>query len=73
MLAFRLTISELRIVFLEKSKTSSDKSLRMLSAFSHLLSLSRALLQMSGIKFYHEVVHSNLTMEMRVPLSLVNR
>ena len=57
----------------ENSKTSSERSLRILRAFMHLLTDSLALLQMSGMKFCHEVPHSNLTMEMSVALSFVRR
>ena len=61
------------MVPLEKSNTSSDKRRRMFSAFSHLLTLSLALLQMSGMKSCHELFHSSLTMEIRVEFILVRR
>lgn len=56
-----------------KLKTSSDRSLRMFRALAHLLTDSRALLQMSGMKFYQVVFHSNLTIEIKVAFSLVRR
>ena len=58
---------------LEKLKTSSDNSLRMFRAFAHLFTESRADEQMSGIKFCHDVFHSNLTIEINVAFSLVNK
>lgn len=61
------------MVPLEKSKTSSESNFRMLSAFSHLFTPSCALLQMSGIKLDQLVPHSNLTIEIRVALSFVNK
>ena len=66
-----LFTSERRIMPLEKSKTSSDSRRKMLRAFSHLLMLSFALLQISGMKSVHELFHSNLTIEMSVEFILV--
>lgn len=57
----------------EKLNTSSESSLRMFMALAHLLTESLADEQMSGMKFYQEVFHSNLTIEIRVAFSLVNR
>ena len=71
--SFRVAASFCKIVPFEKSKTSSDRSFRMFSAFSHLASFSVALLQMSEMKFYHEVLHSRFTIEIRVALSFVRR
>ncbi len=65
--------SERRIVPFEKSNTSSERSLRIFSAFSHLLMLSAALLQMSGMKSYQLLFHSSLTIEINVEFILVKR
>jgi hypothetical protein len=61
------------MVPLEKSKTSSESKRKMLSAFSHLFTLSPALLQISGMKSCHELLHSSLTIEMSVEFILVRR
>lgn len=61
------------MVPLEKSNTSSLSKRRMFSAFSHLLTDSPALLQMSGMKSYHELFHSSFTMEMSVEFIFVSR
>lgn len=45
----------------------------MFSAFSHLLTLSPALLQMSGMKSYHEFPHSSFTIEISVEFIFVRR
>jgi small basic protein len=58
---------------LENENTSSESSLRMLSALEHLLTDSRALEQISGMKFRHDVFHSSFTIEMMVALSLVSK
>ena len=59
------------MVPLEKSKTSSLSKRRILSAFSHLLIDSLALLQMSGMNSCHELFHSSLTIEISVEFILV--
>ena len=73
MSALSFCTSDLRMLPFEKLKTSSDNSLRMLSAFKHLLVDSRALLQMSGMKFCHEVRHSYFTIEISAALTFVSR
>lgn len=62
-----------RRAFLPKSKTSSERSLRMFKVFSHLLWVSLALEQISGTKLCHDVNHSCFTIEIKVALSLVKR
>ena len=46
---------------------------RIFSAFSHFCSASLACAQMSGIKLFQEVRHSNLTIEISVEFSFVSK
>ena len=60
-------------VDLLKSNTSSLRSLRILSTFSHFAWLYYAVPQISEIKLFQFTVHSCFTMLTKVPLSLVKR
>lgn len=73
MISFNFVACYERRVFLEKSKTSSDKSLRILSAFSQRAWEDLASEQISETKFYHEDVHSYLTIEIKVAFSFVSK
>ena len=60
-------------VDLLKSNTSSLRSFRILSTFSHFAWLYYAVPQISEIKLFQFTVHSCFTMLTKVPLSLVKR
>ncbi len=73
MISFNFVAYCERSVFFEKSKTSSDRSLRILRAFSQRAYEDLASEQISVIKFYQDDVHSCLTIDIRVALSFVSR
>ena len=73
MISFNFVAYYERSVFFEKSKTSSERSLRILRAFSQRAYEDLASEQISVIKFYQEDVHSCLTIDIRVAFSFVSR
>ena len=60
-------------VFLLKSNTSSLKSFKIFSVFSHFAWDVLAVWQISVMKFFHETSHSCLTIDTSVTLSFVIR